>query len=185
MLFEAERRESSASGRIESYSSLLQDALSSISSRQSSLLAAAPPTLAEEFITRYTTGLDLDYSDAENATLSNMRVSERLRELAGLERIVETNTQGVEALTATKIAVARTDLSDQLTRIREAATAEETAQDLRRRLLGTFQERLGALGALQAGRIGTLLRDIEDRPASSGSSLNADTQGKRNTSFKV
>jgi len=139
----------------------------------------------EDFITRYTTGLDLDYSDEANSSLTNLRVAERLRELSGLEQIVQTNAQGVEALAETRIAVSRTDLSGQFSRIRDLSAAEESVQSVRRRLLGTLEERLNALGTLQATRASALLGDLRVPDSSSGSSLIADILTKKGTSFKV
>ena len=184
-LFEATSRESATSSRIGAYNDLIQSALSSISSRESSLQLAPLPSTVEDFITRYTTGLDLDYSDDANSSLSNLRVAERLRELSGLEQIVATNSQGVQALADTRIAVSRTDLTDQVTRIRDIATAEESAQSLRRSLLGSFEQKFGALGALQPTRVSALIAEMKTPDAPSGSSLSADTQTKKGTSFKV
>jgi len=185
LLFEARQDESGASSRINDYNTLIVAALESISSRESSLQSAPAPTTAEDFIVRFTTGLDLDYSDDQKASLSNLRVSERLRELSGLERIVETNSQGVEALAETRVAISRTDLSDQLSRLRELTQAEESARNVRRRLLGTLEDRLGTFSVLQANRVSALLGARDDEPTSSASSLNATILSKRPTSFKV
>ncbi len=143
------------------------------------------PATPEDFLTHFTTGLDLDYSDEEKSSLSNLRVAERLRELGGLDRIIQTNTQGVEALAETRIVMARTDLSDQLSRIRDLTQAEESAQGLRRQLLGALEDKLKAMGTLQAGRVSALLGDNMTPSSSSGSSLSATNQPKRPTSFKV
>ena len=185
LLFEAERNEAGASSRIGEYNDLISAARESISSRESSLAAAGPPESAEDFIARFTTGLDLDYSDEEKSSLSNLRVAERLRELGGLDRIIQTNSQGVQALAETRMAMARTDLSDQLTKIRDLTRAEESAQSVRRQLLGALEEKLSAMGALQANRVSALLGDTATPTASSGSSLNATPLSRRPTSFKI
>jgi hypothetical protein len=112
-------------------------------------------------------------------------VADRLRELSGLEQILQTNAQGVETLAETRIAKARADLSDGVTRVRDLAAAEESAQGIRRRLLGSLEEKLGALGALQLNRISSLLGEATGLSVSSGSSLNANMQSKKGTSFKV
>jgi hypothetical protein len=98
---------------------------------------------------------------------------------------VQTNAQGVQALAETRVAIARADLSNGLTRVRDLTAAEDSAQSIRRRLLGSLEQKLGALGGLQPTRVGSLLGEASGLGASSGSSLNADTQTKKGTSFKV
>lgn len=117
--------------------------------------------------------------------MSNLRVAERLRELGGLEQVLQTNSQGVEALAETRVVMARTDLSDGLTRIRDLKTAEDSVQSIRRRLLGSLEQKLGALGGLQANRVSALLGEANGLGAASDSSLNATLQSKKGTSFKV